>query len=344
MNCLEARERLSDWLDEALSAAERAELGAHLEDCPDCRRELDRLRATVGILARVERPRAPVGFVDRVMARAYPAPWYRRLGRRLFLPLGVKLPAQAAAMLVIAVIGVYLLQRTPELRDAARPEPEAPASRAERAPAPAPHQESWRAGRPDTGKVSGPEPKAGREAENALGAGRRLDSAQPPPPVSQDYRQDGKKEADTDRLQKMPALTSPATSAPQAAPPAELRAKRTDAAEERSAEPSKSLAQQAPAASAKPESTMSGALGRLNVRDRPAADNELADLLVRVGGTETGRRTELGATLVEVLVPDARYTDFVRGLTMMGAWSLEGKPAALPTDPTQLRLTIRISE
>ena len=44
MNCHEARELLSGWLDEALSAEERVQLEAHLHACSDCPRELDRLR------------------------------------------------------------------------------------------------------------------------------------------------------------------------------------------------------------------------------------------------------------------------------------------------------------
>jgi len=353
VNCHDARERLSDWLDEALSARERSELGAHLDGCPDCRRELERLRATVSLLSRVERPRAPAGFVDRVMAATHPVPWYRRLGRRLFLPLGIKLPVEAAAIVFIAVLGVYLLQRTPELRDAARPELEAPASRAEPTPTPAPRQETPKAGRADPGKLSEPAPRTGREGKNTVGDGRRFDSTQPSPPATQDSKQEPGREADVDRLQKAPALTSQATPAPRtaapgaaapAAPPAESRPKSRDAAEEQSAEPPKAPAQRAPALSAKPESAMSGALGRLNVKDRPAAEKGLADLLARLGGSETGRRQELGATVIEVLVPEPRYADFVRGLTTLGAFTLEGQPTALPTDPARVRLGIRISE
>jgi hypothetical protein len=357
MNCHEARERLSDLLDEALAAPERAEVGAHLDGCPDCRRELDRLRATVSLLARVERPRAPVGFVDRVTAAARPVPWYRRFGRRLFLPLNIKLPAQAAAMLVIALLGVYLLQRTPEWRDAARPELQAPVPRPEPSgtmtaapiPPPAPSQKDLRAGKVDAGKLSEAAPRAAREAENTVGAERRLDSPQPLPPLIRQFKQEPKKEADADRLQKAGAPASEAAPAPQvgassapapAAPSAESRAKTRDAAEGQSG----ALAPAPPAMSAKRQSAVSSVLGRLSVKNRPAAEQGLADLLARLGGSETGRRQELGATVVEVLVPEARYADFVSGLTTLGTWTPEGQPAALPTDPPQIRLSIRITE
>lgn len=304
MNCHETRERLSGLLDDALDALERAEVGAHLEGCPDCRRELERLRATVSLLSRVEHPRAPVGFVDRVMAAAHPFPWYRRLGRRLFLPLNIKLPVQAAAMLVIAVLGVYLLQRTPELRDTARLERETPASRSKPlgttttvpTPPQASSEKDSKAGKVDSGKFSEPAPRASRESEDTVRDGRRLDSPQSSPPF--------------------------------------------DAAEGQSG----ALAPEPPPMAAKRQSAPSSVLGRLNVKSRPAAEQGLADLLARLGGTETGRRREVGATVVEVLVPEARFADFVRGLTTLGTWTPEGQPAALPTDPSQIRLSIRISE
>jgi len=357
MNCHDARDRLSDFLDEALAPPELAEVRAHLEGCPECRRELERLRATVSLLARVERPRAPLGFVDRVMAAARPVPWYRRLGRLLFLPLGIKLPAEAAAMVMIAVLGVFLLQRTPEMKEAARPEFQPPASRseappeknAEPAPAREPAQSDLKAGKADSGKWAEQAPRVGREAENTMRDERRRDSPPSPPPASEEPRQELNKERDADRFQKAGAPSIQAAPAPPAAapgaavpsaPPPESGAKSRDSAEGQSG----ALAPARPEVSAKRQLAMSGVFGRLNVKDRPSAEKSLTDLLTRLGGSEIGRRQELGATVVEVLVPEARYTEFVRSLTALGTWTAEGQPTALPTDPPQLRFSIRISE
>jgi Putative zinc-finger len=357
MNCHETRERLSDLLDEALAAPERAEVGAHLAGCADCRRELDRLRATVSLLSRVERPRAPVGFADRVTARARPVPWYHRLGRWLFLPLNIKLPAQVAAMLVIALLGVYLLQRTPELRDAARLEPGSPAFRSEPSgaipaasiPPPAQRQKDLKAGKVDSGNVSAPAPRAARETESTVRDQRRLDSPPTAPPSTQALKLEVKKEAEADRLREEGAPASQAAPAPRVAksippspavPRAEVRAKRRDTAEGQSG----AIAPAPPAMAAKRQSTVSSVLGRLNVKSRPAAEQGLADLLARLGGNETGRRQEMGATVVEVLVPETRYADFLSGLATLGAFTPENQPVALPTEPQQFRLSIRITE
>ena len=127
MTCHDVRALFSDWADEALTVEDRTRVDAHLAQCADCRKELERFTATLGLLHRLERPRAPVGFVDRVLAAKPPAPWHRRLLQRLFLPLSVKLPAEAAALLLVAGLAVHVFQRTPELQRAARQDTLAPA-------------------------------------------------------------------------------------------------------------------------------------------------------------------------------------------------------------------------
>jgi hypothetical protein len=348
MNCHDVRERLSDFLDEALSPGELGEVRSHLEGCPECRRELERLRATLSILSRVERQRAPVGFVDRVMEAARPVPWYRRLGRWLFVPLGSKLPAEAAAMAMIAVLGVFLLQRTPEMKEATRPEFQAPPSRLE-----APARVEGPVAKNNLALPSQPQAPAA-SAVDKLDAGKLAEQApKAREEPRQEFKQELNKEADDERSQKAvaprilasppPPAAAPGVMAPAA--PAENRAKSRGSAEGQSgAAVQPSPAPMSPALGAKRQSAMSGVIGRLNVKDRTSAEKGLADLLSRVGGSEAGRRQELGATVVDVLVPEGRYADFVRGLATLGAWVPEGPTTSLPTDPQQLRFSIRIAE
>jgi hypothetical protein len=122
MTCDDTRELFTDWTDETLTTEDRVRVQAHLAQCADCRKELERFTDTIALLHRMERPRAPVGFVDRVLAVAQPAPWYRRFLQRFFLPLSVKLPAEAAALLLVAGLAVYVFQQSPELQRAARQE------------------------------------------------------------------------------------------------------------------------------------------------------------------------------------------------------------------------------
>jgi hypothetical protein len=127
MTCDQMRELFSALVDEALSPEERVGLDAHLASCADCRRELEGFQQTVALVRSAPPVRAPVGFVDRVLAAARPAPWYRRLARRLFVPLSVKLPVEAAAVVVVAILAVVLYRETPELQRAARQETRPPA-------------------------------------------------------------------------------------------------------------------------------------------------------------------------------------------------------------------------
>ena len=146
MTCPDAREQLSALLDDALDAAARQSLEAHLAGCADCRRELAALRGTVALLGRLRPAHAPAGFVDRVTAAVDRPSWPRRLFDAVFRPLRVKLPLEAAAVLLVGVSAVYVYQRTPEVREVARQEAReapvppipAPAPSAPAVPAPAP--------------------------------------------------------------------------------------------------------------------------------------------------------------------------------------------------------------
>jgi hypothetical protein len=133
MTCHEARECFTDLLDDVLDAPARADLTAHLAGCGDCRAELECLRQTISLLHGLEAPRAPAGFVDRVMAGTSPRvldpasraqvatrPVERAPRRRFFFRLPVDLPAGVAAFLLVAVGVGFLVTRAPELEEAGR--------------------------------------------------------------------------------------------------------------------------------------------------------------------------------------------------------------------------------
>ena len=122
MSCADNRLLHSALLDDELAPDERAQVEAHLATCAECTAELAALARTLGMLHALPAARAPHGFVDRVLEAARPMPWHRRLGRRLFQPLRVKLPLEAAAVVLVALGAVYVFQNTPELQQAARQE------------------------------------------------------------------------------------------------------------------------------------------------------------------------------------------------------------------------------
>ncbi len=84
--------------------------------------------------------------------------------------------------------------------------------------------------------------------------------------------------------------------------------------------------------------------GRLDVRDRSVAVAALPDLLSKVGGSETARRQDGTDVVIEVLIPEVRYDDFVRNLEALGVWSGPGLRQRVMLDAPYLRIPIRIAE
>src|SRR5262245_7278423 len=347
MSCDETRELLSAWLDEALDARERAAVDAHVHGCAECRRELERLRATVSLLARVEPARAPAGFVDKVVAKAHPTPWYVRLGRVVFLPLSIKLPIEAGAMVVVALLGVYLLQTTPELKDAARQDAPAPATRPE--PPPPVPSPAAPASVPSSAPPPAPERDAPlRKAVPPAATRDKRESANMASPAEQaqaipEKRKEVEQEATAPAAPAMPdrakaAGPLPRTAAPASPPSPEAGRDRADADR-------KGALAAPPAAS----STMSArqhaapplVAGALTVKDKPEAERALASLIARSGAQELDRRQDGRVTVVDVLVPQAAYGTFVKDLAELGSLRIDGSPAEMPP---LVRLSVRISE
>jgi hypothetical protein len=335
MNCHDAREEFSGWLDETLPTDARARVAAHFEGCGDCRRELDRFQGTVALLRRVERPRAPAGFADRVLRTVRPTPWATRLSRWLFVPLHAKIPAEVAALLLVAGLAVYVVNHTPALRQAARDEVsrsvsssapsgpaappeklEAPRSKPERAPKVATEIEEKKADVSQDAGRAVPDERATAAPPQTSGS--------PAPPSTLE----GRKETSGGNV-----MSSAAREAGQPAPPAP------------SAPSLRDSAKQAPAAAA-PQALMryrsaGGVWGRLIVTDREAAVRSLVDLLARLGGTLVARREDAASTLVELVVPRAGYDAFVRELPRIGLWTLEAdRSEAAP----EVHVTLRLAE
>jgi len=354
MTCHEVRESLSAYLDEALTPDERARVDAHLETCADCPRELASLRATVTLLRRVQPVRAPVGFVDRTLALTRPRPWYRRLAEALLLPLSVKVPVQVTGVALIALLAVYLFERTPELKQAARfdARPDAPA---EDRPAPALRPPIGAASTPPAQRAKPvvPAPTAPPAAEpGASQIASRGESDRP----DTSGRRDAAPQSPAARVQPPPAAApAPAREvgafvAPTGAPPpvkkealgaAQAEAERRQAGLERSQDAARSApSSPAPRAAATPRVLgPADVIARVAVQDRDAAERELAALIARVGGTVVQRRSEEALTVVEAVIPQPRYAEFSEAVGRIGSWQVE---AERPDLPALIRVVLRL--
>jgi hypothetical protein len=332
MTCHEARELFSALIDDALGGEERVVLDAHLATCADCGRELQRVQDTVALLRAVEPARAPSGFVDRVLEAARPASWPRRLLRALFLPWPVKLPVEAAAVVLVTVGVVYLYQATPELQQAARLESPAPTvAEAPRAATPQPSETSIE-------KKDAPAPPRAR-AENLQRSTASSDTsgdteqrrdrqnfqrdAEPAP--SAGMVAGGKTEAPPARSGRVPETReSPAPAAPES-PADALKARRQ--------------ASTPPAVTSFAPPDVSGGLA---VNDHDAALRAVAELVARLGGVEDRRHSGPEGSIVELTIPREAYAEFARQLARLGRWQPTREPTELEL-PARVRIGLRIT-
>lgn len=345
MTCHDARERFSELVDERLAAPDRAAVDAHLVECAACRAELDAFRATVALVRSVGPSRAPATFAERVIAAArQPQPMRaprRRLIDRLLFPLPVKLPLQAAAVMLVGVGVAYLFQHTPELQQATRIEPptvaeqpavpatpSAPAPVGERL-APEPRAADTRERDQLAARTDVPEQKAKSEAEAPTSSvdAHRKETASP-------------READA-------AAKKDAGAAPPPPMPAAVQAPR----------PQIELRQQAPGVgSSAPRVQATGELmrrsiaktaappdvsGTLTVSSRATAEAALRELIARHRGRLLDSTVDTGGTTIELLITRAAFTAFVADLETLGRWRVD-RPAT--SVPDEVRITVRVSE
>jgi tol-pal system protein YbgF len=121
MTCEEARRAFTDLYDGTLSGPPLVDLSRHLDGCVTCRRHWVAFRLTAGALGDLRDEEPSPGFAARVVERIEAPRWWRRLGSSLVLPLRVKLPIHAAALVMLGMAGLWVSQRSPEIQRAADP-------------------------------------------------------------------------------------------------------------------------------------------------------------------------------------------------------------------------------
>jgi hypothetical protein len=358
MTCQDARDLFSARADDALSPAEQAQLHAHLATCAECQREWTRFEQTVALLRTIEPAHAPAGFVDRVVA-ARPRPWYARLARGLFVPWPVKLPLEAAAIVLVAGLAIMIVQRSPELQQASRltDAPGAvtaapPASTMTPASAPpvvatVPPAERKKDPQPDAlapAKIGAPpQPDSRADSTTALKSSPARepvrDAAESPRDSTQNRVNERAKsrEAPQARLRKeaapsgellsgqtaavAPAPAAPSTATPSPAVPS--TAAPSPAAEAQSTEKRASVERLISAQGVIPAAA--GLQARLTVGDRAAAESKVRDLVTQAAGRVVSQALDGDATVLIVLVPADRWDELRRGLEALGTLRVTGQ-------------------
>ena len=121
MTCNEIENRLPAYLEDILSPEEKKSIVGHLASCPRCSRAFADLKRADELVRGLGEVEPPPFFEQRIMARVREEA-VRKQGifRRLFYPLHIKVPIQALATILIAVLGFYIYQQgDPEMKQIA---------------------------------------------------------------------------------------------------------------------------------------------------------------------------------------------------------------------------------
>jgi hypothetical protein len=110
MKCEQVQERLSEYLENLLDPEDYAAVQGHLSSCSHCQVEIQTLAQSIRAVENLAPVGPPPGFSQKVMTRIREEAEKPRLWQRLFLPMRVKIPIHAMALLLVAGFAVYLYQ------------------------------------------------------------------------------------------------------------------------------------------------------------------------------------------------------------------------------------------
>jgi anti-sigma factor RsiW len=123
MNCNEIENLLPAYLENLLSPEEKKNIEGHLASCPRCSRAYEALKKTEEIVQDLTEVEPPPFFEQRIMSRVREEAAHKQgILRKLFYPLYIKVPLQAFATLLVAVMA-FSIYRTvmPEWKDLTPP-------------------------------------------------------------------------------------------------------------------------------------------------------------------------------------------------------------------------------
>lgn len=108
MVCKEARELLSEYIDNVLEEKKKNGLQQHLASCRNCAQELESLRKYVKQMSSLSQLKAPDDFLRRVHERIERHSEFQRIMRKLFVPAKIKIPLEFVGVLATVIIVVVV--------------------------------------------------------------------------------------------------------------------------------------------------------------------------------------------------------------------------------------------
>ena len=123
MECNSIKEKLCAYLEGTLSSEEKKLIKEHLNSCHQCNTTLEDLKMTGELVKSLEEVEPPAWMTQKIMARVRTEQEKKRgIFQKLFYPLHIKVPIEALATVLIAVVAVYVFRAVePEMKRAQAP-------------------------------------------------------------------------------------------------------------------------------------------------------------------------------------------------------------------------------
>jgi hypothetical protein len=139
MECHDIRKNLSAYLEGMVSPEDQELIDQHLASCRACSTALYELNRTGEVLKNLKEVEPPPWMTQKIMARIREeAESKRGFIQKLFYPLHIKVPLEAFATVLIAVVAVYVFKAVePEMKGLQPPSPREPVIARQEAPYPA---------------------------------------------------------------------------------------------------------------------------------------------------------------------------------------------------------------
>jgi hypothetical protein len=139
MECQEIRKNLSAYLEGIIAPEDQELIDQHLASCRACSTALYELNRTGEVLKNLKEVEPPPWMKQKIMARVREeAEPKKGFIQKLFYPLHIKVPLEAFATVLIAVVAVYVFKAVePQMKDLQVPSVREPVIARQEAPYPA---------------------------------------------------------------------------------------------------------------------------------------------------------------------------------------------------------------
>jgi hypothetical protein len=323
------RHKLSEYIDGAVSAAEKVEIETHLKTCEKCGDALTELKKTIEHVRSIDEIEPPAWMTQKIMAKVRgEAEQQKSYLERLYSAFVVKLPVKAVAVVFLTAIAFYMYRGIrPQNLSETTPMEEMTA-RQQASPAPAAKDERFKPG------SSSPRSKQVPQAPGYKALDMKGEYEKPAPPVLADKMAPAPaKPAEQPMLAKKEARAlAPQAAAPVMAENQAAPAAGTSATAEEGFAAAPRMLKSKMAAATKPDKI----LLTLSVQDITDAVQRVEALLARIGNKVIRKEAVANTNVLTIKLNSADIRKFTDQLRELG--TLKGKDI----DTTRLSETVTI--